>query len=233
MPAAWLITVLALCGIFIGALLGQSRGPTSQLAAAGGGLLFGICVFWLVPEIAETSGWFGAIGLAIAVGGGLVLLDRYLVHIGRSPRHGVVGPLLAATAVHSFLDGWSVRALSIQPLANVAVPIGLALHKLPEGLALGWVSRRSFQNTSTAVLAACGVEMLTIAGAWVEPHAERSGSETFGPWWTAVVLAIVAGSFLFLGFHTVVPERKNAGVTPIFVGTFLIVGALAFLKFPR
>jgi len=230
MAAAWLLTTLALFGVLAGSVLGQSRTLSAHLAAAGGGLLSGICLFWLLPEIAGVSGWIAGCALAGLACATLLLLDRYLAHVGLSPRHGVVGPLLAATSIHSFLDGWSVRALAIQPLTSVAVPIGLALHKVPEGLALGWILRKATHSTSRAVLAGAAVELLTVIGASVEPRADRSGVATFGSWWTAVVLSIVAGTFLFLGFHTVVPERKKAGVVPIFVAAFVAAGVIARSK---
>ncbi len=230
MAAAWLLTVLALIGVFIGASLIASRTPSAHVAAAGGGLLFGISLFWLVPEIAGLSGWVMACGLTAAVCGCLLLFDRLLLHTGHSPRHGVIGPFLAATAVHSFLDGWSIRALSVQPLASVAVATGLALHKVPEGLALGWITRKSLERKWVAVAAATLVELATLLGAWTEPRARQTGVQTFGEWWIAVVLAIVAGSFLFVGFHATVAERKKAGVVPVFAATFVLPGLIALLK---
>lgn len=230
MAAAWLLTLLALAGAAIGLFMGQSRALSSHLAAAGGGLLFGISLFWLVPEIAETSGWTLAFVLALAACCALAALDIFLTHTGHSPRHGVIGPFLAATAVHSFLDGWSVQALAVQPLANVAAPVGLALHKIPEGVALGWVARKSLSSTPRAIAASAGVELLTLAGAFIEPAADHSGSARFGEWWTAGVLAIIAGSFLFLGFHSVLPVRKRTGVLGVFIATLAAVGAVALLE---
>jgi hypothetical protein len=230
MASAWLLTILALLGIIAGSVLGQSRMLSVHLAAAGGGLLSGICLFWLMPEIAETSGWLVGIGVALAACAGLAGLDRYLLHTGLSPRHGVVGPLLIATAMHSFLDGWSVRAVAIQPLASIAVPIGLALHKVPEGLALGWITRRAMGSTGKAIAASGAVELMTLAGAAIERRADLSGEAAFGPWWTAVVLAVVAGSFLFLGLHTVAADRKKPGVVPVFLVGFATAGATAWFK---
>jgi len=230
MVAAWLLTVLAWAGIAASVFLGERRKLSSHLAAAGGGLLFGISLFWIVPDMARTSGEPTAVLLAFAACGGVLLLDRILLHTGHSPRHGVLGPLLAATAIHSFVDGWSLRAVGSQPLANVAVPLGLALHKIPEGLALGWVTRRSIVNPSRALIACGAVEALTVIGAAVEPRANQSGSALFGPWWTVSVLAIIAGSFLFLGVHAVWPNWKKAGVVTTFLGTLFLVGALGTLK---
>jgi zinc and cadmium transporter len=230
MTAAALLTVLALLGVFAGSILGQSRALSVHLAAAGGGLLFGIAMFWLLPEIAETMGWWLGAGVAAIAAGLLLGLDWFLDRIGHSPRHGVLGPLMAATAVHSFLDGWSVSALGIRPMASVTVTLGLALHKVPEGLALGWINRKTTGSAARAIVISSAVEMVTLAGAFVEPKADRSGEAAFGPMWTAAVLAVVGGSFLFLASHTVWPERKKAGVLPIFAAGFALIGAFSWIK---
>lgn len=229
MTAVVLLTVLAWAGVAIGCGLGQSRTVSAHLAAAGGGLLFGIAVFWLLPEVAGTTGWAPAGGCALAVAGALWLLDRWLHRIGHSPSHGFLGPLMAATAVHSFLDGWSVRAVGVQPLASAAVTVGLALHKVPEGLALGWIVRRRTGSPRRAFWLSSAVESVTLLGGLAEPRAEQSGEAAFGPWWTALVLAIVAGSFLFLAMHTLWPERKKAGVAPLFAVGFVLAGATAWV----
>lgn len=230
MAAAWLLTLLALGAVLSGVFLGESRVWSSHVAAAGGGLLFGISLFWLIPDIVETSGWILAFGLALAACGIIAAVDGFLSRVGRSPGHGVIAPLLAATAVHSFLDGWSVRALFVQPVADIAVPIGLALHKVPEGLALGWITRRSLSPAWKAAVAAGTIESVTLAGALIEPRANQSGSAAFGSWWTAAVLAIIAGSFLFLGFHAVLPSRRNSSVIVIFLATFAAVACAAIAE---
>ena len=209
MAAAWLLTALALVGVLVGASLHASRSLSTRTAAVGAGLLLGIALFWLVPEISANVGWPLACTLTLLIAVGIFGLDRLLMHTGHSPRHGVIAPLLVATAVHSFLDGWSIRALSVHPLASVAVGIALALHKIPEGLALGWVTRKSIERQPVALTAASLVELVTVLGAWVEPHATRSGVQLFGAWWTAFVLAVVAGAFLFFGFHAVIHERTR------------------------
>lgn len=230
MLAAWAVTLLAFAGILAGLFLGSSAKISDHLAAAAGGLLFGISLFLVIPEIAESSGWLAAVLLAVAACCALIGLDRLLIHTGHSPRHGVVGPLLAAAAIHSFLDGWSVRVFAAQPLADIAVPLGLALHKIPEGLALGWIARRSFSNLWKAAAIGGMVEATTLAGAFVEPRANQSGIAAFGPWWSAVVLAIVAGAFLFLGVHALVPARSRPGVVPVFIATLVTVGGIALVR---
>jgi hypothetical protein len=230
MTAAWLLTCLAVLGIAIGAMLGQSRALSIHLAAAGGGLLSGISLFWLIPEIAQGSDWISASVVPVGLSGALWAADRFLLHKGHSLRHGFLAPLMAATAVHSLLDGWSIRALEIHPMANIAVLLGLALHKLPEGLALGWMTRNALHSTGRAVLFCSSAEMLTVVGAWAEPKVATSGAEIFGAKASAVVLMLVAGSFLFLGSHTVVPNRTKAGIVPVFLSALVLAGVLALAR---
>lgn len=215
MPAAWALTLLALCGVAVGVSVGQRRLLSAHLSAGGGGLLFGIGLFWLMPEIAAGSGWAVAAGFTAAALCIVAALDRTL-HAGHAPRKSILAPLFGATAVHSFFDGWSVRLLTAQTLAGVAAPLGLALHKVPEGLALGWIARRSMKSRGRAFAISAAVELVTLAGAYVEPAANRSGTAAFGNWWTAAVLAVIAGSFLFLGLHAVFPNRRNSAVVGIF-----------------
>lgn len=230
MVIAALLTLLASVGVAIGVLLGRSRILSAHLGAAGSGLLCGIALFWLLPETAQISGWMAALGLTTGFGVVLALLDHYLIDEGWAKHENIVKPLLVATAIHSFLDGWSVRATAVNTLTAVAVPIGLALHKIPEGVALGWVVRRALGSTEKAMIAGIAVEFLTVAGAILEPRADQTGIENFGLWWITVVLAVIGGSFLFLAFHTVIPERRRIGVMAIFFTTLTLVGGAAALK---
>jgi zinc transporter ZupT len=236
MAMAWLLTVLALAGAWVGVFLVRDGEFSDHLAAAGGGLLFGISLFWLIPEIGETTGRFYA--MLIAAGMALVLasLDRLLTHTGHSAHHGVVWPLVLATAIHSLLDGWSVRLLSTQPLTDITVTAGLALHKIPEGAALGWITRRSLGSRRRALFISGTAELFTLAGAFAEPSLNATGSARFGMWWSEGVLLLIAGGFFFLGFHAIWPVwalregRTRRDVTAIFLATLLLVGALTFIR---
>ena len=230
MATAWLLTLLAVAAVVAGVVLGHGRLFSSQIAAAGGGLLFGIALFWVLPEIAEVSNWSIAIVLALAGCALVAAVDTVLMHAGHSPRSGAIGPLLAATAVHCFLDGWSVRALGGRPMADAAVGIGLALHKAPEGFALGWVLRRAAPQARKAILLGSAVELLTAVAAYIQPKANTSALAALGNGWTAGVFAVIAGSFLYLGFHVVIPERHKRGVVPLFSGALALMAAVAWLK---
>ncbi len=230
MAIAWLLTLLALAGVAGGVLLGQSRVLSAYAAAAGGGLLFGISLFWLMPEIAVLSGWLSALVMTAAAVAVIGLIDHLFTRSEGGIHSTALAPLLAATAIHSFLDGWSVRALQELQIMSVAVPLGLALHKIPEGIAIGWLARRHLALPLRAAAAAVSVELFTLLGAWLEPQAAASGAHIFGYWWTAAVVAIVSGSFLFLAAHAIFPYRRRASVLLIFLATFLAVGTVGLLR---
>jgi zinc transporter ZupT len=101
---------------------------------------------------------------------------------------------------------------------------------LPEGFALGWVMRRASQQPRKALFLGSGIELLTAVAAFIEPRANASGVATLGAWWTAGVLAVISGSFLYLGFHVVVPERHKRGVVPLFAGTLAVMAIVAWVK---
>lgn len=230
MIVALVLTLLAVVGVVLGILLGESQKFSTYLAAAGGGLLFGISLFWLVPEIASASGWTAAVAMTAATCIILAFADHLFIHMGHASRQVALGPILAATAMHSFLDGWSVRALSTLRIAGVTGPLGLAFHKIPEGIAIGWIARRTLRSSWKAVSAAVGVELATVLGAYVEPHANASGAAAFGTWWTAAVIAIVSGSFLFVAIHAILPNRRRPGVIAVFTATLLLVAAIGLVK---
>ena len=230
MVVAWALTLLAIAGVLAGTVLGQSRWFTAQVAAVGGGLLFGIALFWVVPEIAEISGSWMAVALALAGFVAVAATDATLGYLGHSPRSGAITPLLAATAVHCFLDGWSVRVLAGRPMTHVAVAVGLALHKLPEGVALGYILRRALSRYSIAVILGSAIELVTALSAAIEPRANASGAAALGPWWSAMVLAVISGSFLYLGFHVVIPERHKRGVVPLFAASLIGMAAAAWFR---
>jgi len=207
MAAAALLTGLALVGVVGGVLF--HGGISNWLAAVGGLLLFVVAFVWVVPEIAEAWGWpLAILGMSV-VAVFLALADSALIRLGHSPRHGVMAPLLVATAIHSLLDGWSIRELAAHPVPLALVPIGLGLHKIPEGFALGWVLRRSISSHARAIGAAASAELFTLVGAFLQPVADRSGLEKFGPAWTPAVLCVIAGAFVFLGCHAVLPFFRH------------------------
>jgi zinc transporter ZupT len=174
------------------------------LVPVSGGLLAAIALFGLIPETAEDIGWVIAL---VAAGAGYALLhffDRAGVPVcpSCSHSHGFSGPLVTATAVHAFVDGWGMVAirnsLPNAPLHDAAGPIVavLLLHKIPEGLALGAILRMSAQKPGRAVALAVLAEGPTVIGGAMGLWLAQAS-------WIDYPLAVVGGAYLFLGTHAI------------------------------
>ncbi len=190
------------CAVAGAVLAGGKRARV--LVPFSGGLLAAIALFALIPETAEDIGWPVAV-LAAAAGYGLLhLFDRYGVPVcpSCSHSHGFSGPLVTATAVHAFVDGWGMVAIrnslpnATTHEATGAIVAALLVHKIPEGLALGAILRMSEQKPGRAVLLSVLAEGPTVIGGMVGLWAEQAR-------WIDYPLAAVGGAYLFLGFHAI------------------------------
>jgi len=199
----------------------------------------GVALFWLLPEMAEVLGWPESIAWT---GGGalaLLLLDRYVYQVCpacapahdhthcETRLHGFALPLLAAAALHSALDGWTVMAGQSHPSLGPALIFGIAAHKAPEGLALGVIARASLASRFTALSWCIAAEAATLLGAGLEL--------AFAPYLGMTVLhallAVAGGSFLYLGGHAVHGELRRSGAGPVFFPALTGVAGSSVLRF--
>lgn len=221
------VSLVAIAGVAAGVRLSAVPALTGKLAPFSGGLLAGIAGFWLMPEMAAVFGW-GAMLAWVAAGCALLyLVDRYLYPICPSCSHshdhdachtrlhGFAAPMLAAAGLHSFLDGWTLSAAQQGEGSTVAIAfmVGIALHKIPEGIALGGIVRAAVSSRRSALAASAMAEGLTIAGAVFE----MALASWLGHAWAHGLLALAAGTFLYLGYHAVHSEYKRRGAVPVFV----------------
>ena len=213
-----LITLIAVLSAAAGVWLTSFHGLSRRLVPFGGGVLLGVALFWVLPEMAQFFSWQVAI---LWLASGFLLLaaiDKFVYpvcpacshshqHDQCATRlHGFATPLLAAAALHSALDGWSAAAGENAGF-SMALIGGIAVHKIPEGLALGVIARASL-GTRASALAWCALaQMATVAGAGLEsvlaPHLGAHGLH--------VLLALAGGSFLYLGGHAVHGELRRSG----------------------
>ncbi len=124
--------------------------------------------------------------------------------------------------LHAFLDGVGIVAsFMIHPTVGALVFIAVFLHKIPEGSSLTSILGAAQQGTRVVVIAAAGTALMTIAGgfaAWGVGMAQ--------PPWIYPLLALSAGTFLFIGASNLIPATQKGESK----GTALAVigGALAF-----
>lgn len=219
-----IVYLVALAGIVAGVRLTAVPVISRRMVPFSGGVLLGIAVFWVMPEMAEFFGWPVVILWVSGGFAGLWIVDRYIYtvcpacshshdHDSCSTRlHGFAGPMLIASGLHSFLDGWMLPAAQQSDLGTAFV-LGIALHKIPEGIALGVIVRAALTSKSRTLLSCAAVEALTIVGA----GAEILAAPYLGPMWIHGLLALAAGSFLYLGYHAIHGEYKRRGVMPAFM----------------
>lgn len=232
--ATLVAVVCAAAGV---AMLGQG-GHTQMLVPLSGGLLIGVAAFGLIPELVLDIGWVRGVAL-VALGYGLLkVVDRFAFSVCPScahdhrhdtcaePLHGFAGPLLAATTIHAFVDGWGLVAVQVgtrTPGEGTALATALLLHKIPEGFALGTILRASVDRAWTAFALCAAVELATVAGGatglWLTPAR-----------WISYPLAIAGGTFLFLGVHAVDSDWKRRGARPAFIPALAGAAGAALLQ---
>lgn len=229
---------MAIASAAAGVLLLEHAKHTRMLIPLSGGLLIGVAVFGLIPELVLDIGWMRGLAL-VALGYALLKgLDRFAFSVCPScshdhgheacaePLHGFAGPLLAATTIHAFVDGWGLVAVQVgtrTPGAGTAFATALLLHKIPEGLALGTILRASVDREWTALALCAAVEIATIIGGavglWLTPAN-----------WISYPLAIAGGTFLFLGVHAVDSDWKRRGARPAFIPALAGAAGAALLQ---
>jgi len=222
------LPALATAAAWIGAALGlalSSLGKRTRVAVPfSAGVLLGVALFGLLPELAEEAGTAPSVLLALAGYALLFAINRYAYPVCptcthahthshdhgacTTELHGFAPPLVAAAAMHSFLDGWMIATAQLASAGlRLAVPIAIALHKLPEGVALGGILRASMKSRLSALAWCLVTEGTTLAGAlaglWMAPR--------LGTSWTMVPLGLAAGWLLFLAWHAVEEEWKLRG----------------------
>src|SRR5262249_51277659 len=141
------------------------------------GVLFGIAVFGLLPELGRELGWQLGVALFAAGYALLLLINRYVYRVCptcshdhnhdacSTELHGFAAPLIAAAPGDSFLDGWSIAtAQATSRWIGIAVPLAIAVHKAPEGIALGGILRAAVPSAGKAFLWCVVAEGATLVG---------------------------------------------------------------------
>lgn len=170
----YVIACIATTGIAILSVY-FARGARVQqrLLPLTAGVLFGVSVFWILPEIAGDRGWPIALAGVLPIALLLAWVDRYVYPIcpfcagnlhsdsceaipaARHSRHSVqIGwPLLVVGAGHSFFDGWAIALANIGGAngASVALSYGVIVHKIPESLAIGILAARLTSSRTRAL----------------------------------------------------------------------------------
>ncbi|HYL37409.1 MAG TPA: hypothetical protein VEV17_15955 [Bryobacteraceae bacterium] len=237
-PILLALIAITLAGAAAGIRLAAVPSLAQRVLPFSGGMLAGIALFWILPEIAQHTGWTAA---SAGVLGGFALLwtvDRYVHPVCptcshthnhaacRDSLHGFGAPLLIAAGLHSFFDGWSLvvsqqRGFETLKIAFLA---GIGVHKLPEGLALGALLLAAIGSAWGAMWGAAAAQAMMLAGGLLA----ASLAPYLGAHWSIAFLSVAAGAFVYLGYHAVDSVYRQRGVgTSMMPALTGVVGAAA------
>jgi zinc transporter ZupT len=205
-----LAALIGIAGACTGAFLPVAHGRARVFVPLSGAVLLAVSLFSILPETAGKTGWLRTV-ISYGVGYGLLfLVDQYVHPVCPScshshdhghcevELHGFSVPLLIATSIHSFIDGWSmtVAQIGVGGSMRTTIPIAVLLHKIPEGLALGVMMRASLKSRVPAAGWAAAAESVTLGGAVVALSLSPGV-------WASDLLAVAGGTFFYLGLHAV------------------------------
>lgn len=224
-----LLLTIAIVALLAGVLaLPLVRRRTALLAGLDGFVavfIGGLVALHILPEAVSSGGLWallaGLLGLALPLGahglhrrhrgtgqrGGMQRALLVVAAVGLAIHAAVDGVALAtaaATAGHAHHHGGHAGDAHDVVLAASGGMLGLAVlaHKLPTGLALGWIVERA-AGMRVALLAALGASLATIAGY----AAASAGMLSHGSLVLAIFNAFVAGSLL----HVVTGHAAERG----------------------
>jgi zinc transporter ZupT len=227
--AFWCLTTLI---AFFSVLSAEYAPLQHRLLPWTGGLLLGIGLFWILPEMAEDRGWWpafaGVSGILILLG----LIDRYLYPIcpfcaasvhAHHHAHGAAGscrhaiklgwPLLILGCIHMFFDGWTIALSHVPSVSSLGTALswGAIVHNIPESVAIGVVAARLTLSQKRALLAVALLQTLMAAGGVLALAAGSAGSRL------PELSAMPACAFLLLfGFLALEEEwRINGGTLAV------------------
>ena len=144
--------------------------------------------------------------------------------------HGFGPPLLIAASLHAALDGWSVVAAdgASNGWAGLggAFALAVAVHKIPEGIALGVIARAALESRQAALWWSITAELMTMAGAGLEIALAPYLGQTL----LHALLAIAGGAFVYLGVHAVHGEWRRRGAGAAFYPAITGIAGLGVLR---
>lgn len=209
-------------------------GTQGLLLGFGAGVMLAASLFSLLlpgfaaalAQGADTSGAAFIVATGVTLGAALLLaLDRALPHThvpGESRTVGAVWLFVFAIAVHNLPEGLAIGVAAGDAGNGNAVATGISLQNVPEGLivAIALASAGYRRLFSFAVAALSGL---------IEPLAAIAGSTMLSasaallPWG----LAAAAGAMLFVVSHEIIPESHRRGhemlATTGLIGGFVLM----------
>lgn len=238
-------TLAAFVSAGLGAVLAVSIGTSHRqlcaLISVAAGTLLSVTFFHILPEAWEAG--MGLLPLLIALLSGYGLfyfLSRYVSHVcpacaashfeeqAESKFKNVFMLLAIALTVHSLMDGIAIAiSPTIAKVTDHSIFFTVAIHKLPEGLALCALLLKAGYSKGRALFSTFLFESSTLAGWGLGFFLIQTNLANA---WLNLGMVHIAGGFVYLALHAAINESRDH--SPRFILTFFSIGFL-FMAFVR
>lgn len=234
---SFLALVSALLGAGSTFIINLNHKKLCILISLSAGALLGAAFFSLIPE---SSGYLNIFEILISVISGYFLfwlISRYYSHVcpACSASHfderttkkfsEIFLTLFTALAFHSFLDGLAISAGDLHNSEKESsIFLAILTHKFPEGLALASLMLGAGMPKPKIILYTVLVESTTILGSAAGIFLLKEGVSFY---WISLLMAHIAGGFIYLAIHAVMGEmlkhHKTLVITSLISGFLLIL----------
>lgn len=172
----------------------------------GAGLLLGMAFIHIIPEAAQLTG--GSFGIWFLLGFVILLVLERFVMVHACEEHGcnyhTVGvAAFVGIAVHSVIEGIALGSSFLVPQLAPLVLVGILAHKAPAAFSLTSILKLAGKSNGQILLFVFGLAASVPAGCLVAYLVARNDGLKGS---TGALLAISAGTFLYIGACDLLPE---------------------------
>ncbi len=208
----------ALIGAGVIFLFKMNHHRLCSLISISAGALFAAATLIIIPEAFKGFD-IGLIEIAISVISGYVvfsLISKYYFHVcpACSASHfdeqttkkfsEIVLLMITALSLHSLFDGLALSiGISDDHFGGDSIFFAIAVHKLPEGLALASLMTGANYAKSKIILYVFLVQLITVLGAILGSYLI---SVDISISWISYIMLHIAGGFIYLAYHALAGE---------------------------
>lgn len=221
---SFLAGVSTILGVFILMIFGKpSTRVLAVLLGFAGGIMTAISVFELMPEAVELGSMFSAL-LGFILGAGMMfLLDKFMPHshMSESEHMVVENPqrmldmknpalrtgflILFGIALHNLPEGLAIGAgIEASPSLGIMIAVAIGLHNVPEGLAIAGPLKAGGLNNAKILLFTLVAGLMTPVGAAIGLL-----FFTISPVFIGGSLAFAAGAMIYIVNDELIPQANS------------------------